>query len=200
MLTDSQIERYSRQIVLPEVGSRGQERLLAASAEIGGGGSAAIFCAAHLAAAGVGKLHVEGIGAKGPLADALALHARNVDCVIGATSFAEADVTILLGKVDPMRSAASGTLVWGGGAAEGIMAARFPRGRGCISCLAALESRAGAREVYAQLLGALLATMTLRALLGIGANDRAELLRLAPVTFPLVSSPFPSRPGCPVCS
>src|SRR5262245_11445351 len=105
MLTDSQIERYSRQIVLPEVGSRGQERLLAASAEIGGGGSAAIFCAAHLEAAGVGNLHVEAIGAHGPLADALGLHVRNVDCVIGSTSFAKADVTILFGKVDPARAA-----------------------------------------------------------------------------------------------
>jgi hypothetical protein len=200
MLTDSQIERYSRQIVLPEVGSRGQERLLAASAEIGGGGSAAIFCAAHLEAAGVGNLHVEAIGANGPLADALGLHVRNVDCVIGSTSFAQADVTILFGKVDPARAAAMGTLVWGGGVADGVIAASFPRGRGCISCLAALESRADASEAYAQLLGALLATMSLRALLGIGANDRAELLRLAPVASPLVFSPFPSHPECPVCS
>jgi hypothetical protein len=200
MLTDSQIERYSRQIVLPEVGGRGQERLLAASAAIAGGDSAAIFCAAHLAAAGVGRLHVDGIDANGPLADALALRARNLDCVIGSAPFAEADVTILLGDVDLARTAVSGTLVWGRGTAEGIIAARFPTGRGCISCLAALESPAGAHAGSAQLLGTLLATLGLRALLGIGANDRAELLRLSASASPLVSSPFPSRSECPVCS
>jgi hypothetical protein len=143
MLTDSQIERYSRQIVLPEVGGRGQERLLAASVAIGGGSSAAIFCAAHLAAAGVG---------------------------------------------------------WGRETTEGILAVHFPAGRACVPCLAALTCSAKAGEVSAQLLGALLATLGLRALLGIGANDRADLLRVAPDAFFLTASPFPSRPECPVCS
>jgi hypothetical protein len=36
MLTDAQVERYSRQIVLPEIGARGQERLLAARVAVAG--------------------------------------------------------------------------------------------------------------------------------------------------------------------
>jgi hypothetical protein len=201
MLTDSQIERYSRQIVLPEVGGRGQERLLAASAAISGGDSAAIFCAAHLAAAGVGTLRVDGIDANAPLANALALHTRNTDCEIHAAPVGQqADVTILLGEVDAARAAVSHILVWGRESTEGIVAARFPTGRGCIPCLSALAGLAKAAEGSGQLLGALLATLGLRALLGIGTNDRAELLRLAPGASPLLSSPFPSRPECPVCS
>ena len=37
-LTDAQIDRYSRQIILPEVGGRGQERLLARCVEVIGNG------------------------------------------------------------------------------------------------------------------------------------------------------------------
>jgi len=201
MLTDSQVERYSRQIVLPEVGGRGQERLLAASAMIGGGGSAAIFCAAHLAAAGVGKLRFDGIDANAPLVDALALHSRNLDCEFHAAPLEqEADVTILLGEVDAARPPVGHMLVWGQESTADVVAARFPTGRGCIPCLSALAASAKAAPRSGQLLGALLATIALRALLGIGANDRPELLRLAPGAPPLTSSPFPSRPKCPVCS
>src|SRR5262245_55493685 len=52
MLTDAQLERYSRQILLPEVGGRGQERLLAATVTLARGGVAATL----LGRAGVGRL------------------------------------------------------------------------------------------------------------------------------------------------
>lgn len=56
MLTEEQIHRYSRHIILPEVGGRGQKRILEASvllAGLGGAGSAAVL---YLAAAGVGRI------------------------------------------------------------------------------------------------------------------------------------------------
>lgn len=56
--TDEQVERYSRQILLPEIGGEGQKKLLASSALVvgaGGLGSAALL---YLAAAGVGRLCV----------------------------------------------------------------------------------------------------------------------------------------------
>jgi len=57
-LSDSQIERYSRQIIVPEVGARGQERLLAARLVIAGeiGDLAPVL--AYMAGAGVGKIFV----------------------------------------------------------------------------------------------------------------------------------------------
>jgi len=57
-LTDAELERYARQIVLPEVGGVGQRRLRAASVVVigaGGIGSAAIPA---LAGAGVGRLTI----------------------------------------------------------------------------------------------------------------------------------------------
>ena len=62
-LSTEQIERYSRQVILPEVGGRGQERLLAATVCVGGGGPAATTTALLLGRAGVGTLVVpDGFG------------------------------------------------------------------------------------------------------------------------------------------
>jgi len=57
-LTPEQIERYSRQVILSEVGGRGQERLLAATVSVGGEGPAAATAALLLGRAGVGTLLV----------------------------------------------------------------------------------------------------------------------------------------------
>jgi molybdopterin/thiamine biosynthesis adenylyltransferase len=57
-LSDPQIERYSRQIVLPEIGGRGQERLLGSAAAVLGTDEAAATAALYLAGAGVGRIEV----------------------------------------------------------------------------------------------------------------------------------------------
>jgi molybdopterin/thiamine biosynthesis adenylyltransferase len=55
-LDDQQVERYSRQIVLSEIGVEGQERLLAADVAVVASGPAARHAVAYLAAAGVGRI------------------------------------------------------------------------------------------------------------------------------------------------
>ena len=52
MLDDERIERYSRQLILAEIGPHGQERLLAARVAVVGGDAAAARLIAYLAAAG----------------------------------------------------------------------------------------------------------------------------------------------------
>lgn len=57
-LSDDLLMRYARQILLPEVGEEGQERLAAASVLIIGAGGLGVPLASYLAAAGVGRLGI----------------------------------------------------------------------------------------------------------------------------------------------
>jgi len=54
--TDEEIERYSRQIILPEVGGAGQSRLRESSAFVVGAGGLGSPALLYLAAAGVGRI------------------------------------------------------------------------------------------------------------------------------------------------
>jgi hypothetical protein len=61
-LTDAQIDRYSRQIIVPRVGGRGQERLLAARMLIAGDAGDIEAPLAYLVGAGVGTIYVRPSG------------------------------------------------------------------------------------------------------------------------------------------
>ena len=58
MLGDAQIERYSRQIILPQVGGRGQEKILRSRVYVDGDGLLAATALLYLAAAGVGTIGI----------------------------------------------------------------------------------------------------------------------------------------------
>lgn len=73
MLSETQIERYSRQIILPQIGGRGQEMLLSTTVTVCGSGELAMTAALYLAAAGVGHLSVAA-----PIA--AAIDGLNPDC------------------------------------------------------------------------------------------------------------------------
>ncbi len=57
-LREDQIERYSRQIILPNIGGKGQEKLLNAKVLIIGAGGLGSPCALYLASAGIGTIGI----------------------------------------------------------------------------------------------------------------------------------------------
>lgn len=60
-LTEEQIERHSRQIILPDVGGKGQEKLLSAKVLIIDAGGLGSPAALYLASAGIGKIGIVGL-------------------------------------------------------------------------------------------------------------------------------------------
>ena len=91
MLSDPQIERYSRQIILPQVGGKGQERLLRASVLVSGDGPLQAEALLYFAAAGVGRIGIyrteclpilPALAPEHQASAVTALQRLNPDCVI----------------------------------------------------------------------------------------------------------------------
>jgi hypothetical protein len=72
VLTDPQIDRYSRQIILPEVGGRGQERLLAARIALLAENEDLTPALNYLAGAGIGTIRLDPAAGDGALSRAAA--------------------------------------------------------------------------------------------------------------------------------
>jgi molybdopterin/thiamine biosynthesis adenylyltransferase len=101
MLSDAQIERYSRQIILPQVGGKGQEKLLHARVLVNGGGPLHTAALLYLAAAGVGTI---GVAANAPPSLLPALAVDQEDPAHGVLTRLNPDCTV---TVHPAEDAAS---------------------------------------------------------------------------------------------
>lgn len=151
MLTDLQVARYSRQIILPSVGGRGQQQLLSAAVTVAGRPGMARVVAMYLAAAGIGRVFLIGAGRAvcddletlnpdcrvtdvgWPLADAaldrMIDQSRAVVCAAGGTTTgARLDTRCLVARRPLLYGRVSGTL------GEAALLGAGPDGEPCFEC------------------------------------------------------------------
>jgi len=193
-LTDAQIELYSRQIILREVGGTGQKALLASRCLLLGGGAALEVAASYLAGAGVGTLDLCDAGAAGDRARALPalaqLEARGQDARIralapDAVAAQRYDVVLAFATDAPAsRRPRLGALVVRAAADGGVELAILPSATSCAACLAPrAEDATGRRGGTALALasaGALAALACCRWLLALDADPAPRGLLLMP--------------------
>jgi len=114
VLTDSQIERYSRQIIVPGVGGRAQERLLASCVALVAEPADAAGALAYLAGAGVGRIMMHPIGDRTSY-DALIERMRdlNPEITVGIASEEIPDsYDLILALMGGARAAEAAARIW----------------------------------------------------------------------------------------
>jgi adenylyltransferase/sulfurtransferase len=146
-LTEAQIDRFSRQIILPQIGGAGQERLLRSSVAVAGAGDLADLVALSLGGAGIGRIALHG-AERGRLSRELVDLDPEAEVTVstGALGSAAADVLVACDvAVDALDcAAASGwPLVAGGAHGQGGWMIVSEGHDVCASCAARAAGRAG---------------------------------------------------------
>jgi len=189
-LDDAQIERYSRQIVLAEIGPKGQERLGAARVAVGVVGPAAERVVAYLAAAGIGHLTL-------PTALRAFVDPAQADVtLVPWPPPADARFDAALAGPDDVLEAGRRFWIDGGRAAE------LPP---CPACaVTALGPAAEVPPLLAPLrdavLGTIVATEIVKALLDIGTGMRGRVLVYDPASATFSDTPVTPRTTCSRCA
>jgi adenylyltransferase/sulfurtransferase len=127
-MTEAQVHRYARQLVLAGVGGRGQRRLLSASValEVGPQAPAAHWAIAYLAAAGVGRIELDGDAASpvtepevagGPLLIAADVGTPRIEALGRRVAALNPDVTVAAAAGAPRLELGAGEPMIAGGAA-----------------------------------------------------------------------------------
>jgi molybdopterin/thiamine biosynthesis adenylyltransferase len=220
MLTEQQVERYSRQIILPQVGGRGQQRLLEASVAIVGADDRCATAAVYLAAAGVGRLGISPTAAP-------ALTAVNPDCALShlppvtrATAVdivRTCDVVLACGAgydtcilLNAACVAAHTPFLWGdthGPLGHVAVLAGDDTDAPCYACLRARDSQQPAHgeqpavlaEATAAFVGTLQATEAIKLLLGMRATPAGLVLTYDALAGTVTERRVANDPHCATC-
>ena len=178
LLTDEQIERYSRQIILPEVGGRGQERLLAARIALLADASDLTPALSYLAGAGVGTIQLvssEGDSAMSAAAAEATQLNPDVRIEVSDHEARDGETLVILAGTDRiieaarrMNSSAARRRVVFARLDEPCVVALFGSRPPCLACAhPALLAPAGIRGPFAGVVAMLAVAETIKSLLAV---------------------------------
>jgi len=212
-LSDAQIDRFSRQIILPQIGGRGQERLLRASIALAGEGELAELSALSLAGAGIGRIALHGSAGAALGDDLVDLHPDlQVTLATGALGSTDADVLVAcdLPPTELNRAGRAGRpLVAGGLIDDGgwlvsagtcaVCAARQAR-REVREPVSAAAREGPGRSATTGVIASLIALVVLKLRLDLPAPAHGTWLRFDAPASALTERPLPRTADCAVCA
>jgi hypothetical protein len=203
-LTDGQIERYSRQIIVPRVGGRAQERLLAARIALVGDAPDLAAPLAYLVGAGVGVIApivTDGASAAQALAESVA--GLNPDCKIDASGAARnrATLAFVIAGTGAALAGASAVLDLLAGApcvfarvdAPGRIGV-FPHRSPCPRCISELFAPCAGRDSNAGIVAMAATAEAFKLAAGYDAGPQAALVEFNGYTSQVRAVAV--RPGC----
>ena len=218
-LTDEQIELYSRQIILREVGGTGQSALRAARVRVLGAGAAAEACTSYLVGAGIGALVVDTAEPGHDAAGVLPLPEparRTPDASVTAVSreleasgatephdvLVDLDLDVATSRAASAALPRLGSILLRDDADGGLHLLLLPWDAGCPACTraAAAPRVAGApppAPLASASAGALAALTCCRWILGIGHDAAARALVLSAGSGLWMDAAPPGRVPCP---
>lgn len=217
-LSDAQIERYSRQIILPEIGARRQQRLLESWVVLRGAGVLARNTALYLAGAGVGRLDLHcGRAEAALLSDDLADLNPDVVARVSPRDPLASDCDVFVDvEADPTKLEASWRaasrhvrrlLAAGTAGSRGWLALPGSEGRrGCPVCMAREAASHDAPRgdplaaVAAATVGSLLALEVLASLLDWGTGREGRWLQFDAEAMSLEERQVPPHRDCGLCA
>ena len=205
VLSDPQIERYSRQIVLPQVGGRGQERLLAARVALAGELADLESPLAYLVGAGVGTIFLNAHGDNARRDYVIAQMRElngDVKVSVATSGLPERELTVILIGSARARDAAAALNSESG--PSGLIAVRLdspgritivPSRPPCLACAGEALATFGARSEYAEPIAMVAATEALKHL--ISPIARAAIIEFSGLTA--TSATVSGHPDCAIC-
>lgn len=211
-LSDAQIDRFSRQIILPQIGAAGQQRLLQSSIAVAGSGALAETAVLYLAGAGTGRIALYGADRRALRAQLLDLNPE-LQVTVSPDGFGDAAADVLvacdLALPELDRAAASRRAIVAGGSDGdgGWIAVAGPDS--CASCAARSwvprsparqGGDAGALLPTAAVVGSLMSLAALKLLLGLGEARARTWLQFEALRSTLTEHPLERAADCPRCA
>jgi hypothetical protein len=198
-LSDAHIDRFSRQIILPQIGAQGQQRLLQSSVAVVGDGALAEVVALYLAGAGVGRMILHGIDRDGLRAAVLDL---NPDVAVSSGDLGDVDLVVVcdgtLLQIDLVAAARRPVIAGGDG---WLVVATDPSiCAGCAARAAMVGAAPPALDSPARgVIGSLMSLAALKFLVGIGEPPRRVWLQFDALQSTLTEQSFEVTPDCASC-